>query len=251
MTEDILEKIAASNKILIGLGEEFEEVEYLNKQSEYVDRMKWLLERDRIDLKPYLSDSYLKNDISLLQALKALKAAVDGKDYYIITTLQTGLLDELGFDQNRIVMPCASLDKKQCTDGCNESICEITSDEKREIEQALLHMKIPALGKCSKCGKDMIVNSLYAEKYCESGYLDRWNDYRTWLQGTVNKSLLILELGVNMTYPTVIRLPFEKIAFYNQKAEMFRVNEKLYQMSAELAGKGISIANNAIDWLIK
>ena len=61
--------------------------------------------------------------------------------------------------------------------------------------------------------------------------------------------LLILELGVSLQFPTVIRWPFEKVAFYNQKAFLYRVNEKLYQMTKELSDRGTGIEKNAIDWI--
>ena len=72
-----------------------------------------------------------------------------------------------------------------------------------------------------------------------------------WLQGTLNRKLFILELGVGMRFPTVIRWPFEKAAFYNKRACFCRVNEKLYHLTEELAEKGWGISQNAIDWLLK
>ena len=65
----------------------------------------------------------------------------------------------------------------------------------------------------------------------------------------MNRKLVILELGVGMRFPSVARWPFEKIAFFNKKAEFIRVNGTLYQMSEELADKGISVAQNAVSWL--
>jgi hypothetical protein len=52
-----------------------------------------------------------------------------------------------------------------------------------------------------------------------------------------------------MNLPDVIRWPFEKIAFYNKKSSFFRINESLYQMTKELADKGVSIEKNAIEFL--
>ena len=66
------------------------------------------------------------------------------------------------------------------------------------------------------------------------------------MQGTINKKLCILELGVDLTFPSVIRWPFEKVAFYNQKADFIRVNERLYHMSEELKDKGYNIDKKQI-----
>ena len=95
----------------------------------------------------------------------------------------------------------------------------------------------------------MVLNNIFAEGYNENGYLEQWKVYTKWLQGTVNHRLLVLELGVGMRFPTVVRWPFEKVAFFNNKAAFVRVNEKLYQLSEELAIKGCGIAQNAIAWL--
>lgn len=95
----------------------------------------------------------------------------------------------------------------------------------------------------------MILNTIYAESYNEAGYIEQWQIYTKWLQGTLNRKLLVLELGVGMQFPSVIRWPFEKVAFFNNKASFVRVNERLYQLTAELASKGVGISQNAIEWI--
>ena len=72
-----------------------------------------------------------------------------------------------------------------------------------------------------------------------------WPAYMDWLQGTLHRKLLVLELGVCLTHPNLIRFPFEKAVFYNQKAELIRVHAALSQLPAELNGRGISIAMDA------
>ena len=85
----------------------------------------------------------------------------------------------------------------------------------------------------------------------EEGYLPQWQKYTKWLTLTLNHRLCILELGVGMNLPNVIRWPFEKVAFYNQKASFFRINESLYQIAEDMGDKGIGIEENACDFLMK
>ena len=47
----------------------------------------------------------------------------------------------------------------------------------------------------------------------EEGYQKQWEKYTKWLQGTLNKKLCILELGVELNLPSIIRWPFEKWHF--------------------------------------
>lgn len=72
-----------------------------------------------------------------------------------------------------------------------------------------------------------------------------WDIYLKWLQGTLHKKLLVLELGVGLRYPDLIRFPFEKTVFYNQRAELVRIHDKLFQLPVELKGRGISVEENA------
>ena len=70
-----------------------------------------------------------------------------------------------------------------------------------------------------------------------------------WLQGTLNHKICIIELGVGMKYPSVIRWPFEKTAFFNNKAFFFRIHKKLYHLTEELNAKGRAVAQNPIEFL--
>ncbi len=246
----ILEKINESEKVLIGIGEEFERIEFLNEQEEFVKTMNLLVDYDRIDLKPLLTDIYLEKDDKLKSALRNLYQIVKDKDYYLISTCQTEMFENIGFDAGRVVTPCVNMKLLQCENACDNSLRTMDLNEKDMICQGLKKGEIVEIGTCEACGKKMILNSLYAEKYNEKGYAESWENYRKWLQTTVNKKLTILELGVNLGFPSVIRFPFEKVAFYNQKSCFIRVNEKLYQLSQDLQGKGIPVEKNAIDWLL-
>lgn len=94
------------------------------------------------------------------------------------------------------------------------------------------------------CGSDKTGNVVTNENYDESCYLPQWQKYLKWLQNTLNRKLCILELGVGFKYPSVVRWPFEKTAYLNQKASFIRVSRKFPQLSEELKGKGISISEN-------
>lgn len=123
-------------------------------------------------------------------------------------------------------------------------------------------------------GKNYYINSICIDGYIRESKLDMsrvvelcadyeneesgedaptkdWDRYTKWLTGTLNRKLCILELGVGMNLPNLIRWPFEKIAFYNQKASFFRINETLYQMTEEIGDKGVSIEGNALRFLIE
>ena len=88
-------------------------------------------------------------------------------------------------------------------------------------------------------------------KYNEKSYIETWKDYTTFLSRTLNSNLLILELGVGLEYPTVIRWPFEKVAFINNKAHLVRVHEKLYHHTPEIENKTDSIQMNSVEYILQ
>ena len=46
----------------------------------------------------------------------------------------------------------------------------------------------------------------------------QWDLYNKWLSATLNKKLMLIELGEGFLIPNLIRWPFEKVTFINQKS---------------------------------
>lgn len=78
---------------------------------------------------------------------------------------------------------------------------------------------------------------------------ESWEKYLHWLSFTLNQKLCILELGVGFKNPNVIRFPFEKTCYFNQKSRYIRVNETFPQLSKEIAERGVSIKRNPVAFL--
>ena len=218
MENNILQLIGEADLVLVGIGSEFE-----NKR--------FLIEEDA------------------LQALNHLALVLQKKNYFVVSICTNDIAKKSQLQSDRIVQPCGSATKKQCVNRCEEGLLELNSQEYETLNSEHLEPTDINLGKCPKCGSALVLNTVYTECYDENGYLKDWSRYTKWLQGTLNKRLCILELGVDLSYPSIIRWPFEKVAFYNNKAHFVRVNEKLYHMSEEIKEKGISVSKNAVEWL--
>lgn len=96
------------------------------------------------------------------------------------------------------------------------------------------------------CGSEAAGNVVTNEDYDESIYLSQWEVYTKWLQNTLNHKLCVLELGVGFQYPTVIRFPFEKVVYFNQKARLIRVHSKLSQLTPEVGERGVSVGESPV-----
>ena len=213
---EVMEKIKEAQKVLIGIGKE------------------WALRDDEKDIRfCHLTDP---SQADLKAAYEALYDLIKEKDYYIVTTLTDGAVYEMPFDKNRIVAPCGNIHWRQCSKACTKDIWE----ESEVPDDVCPHCKAPLTG-----------NTIKAETYIEEGYLPRWKDYMKWQTGTINRSLVILELGEGLATPTVMRWPFEKIIYFNRKSRLYRINESFYQLPKEAEERGVSVHENSVRWMLE
>ena len=89
--EEVLEQINSAEKIIIGLGEE------------------WNLAQNRE---------------RLLEAYGVLWNLTKGKDLWVVTTATDGLIYETAFDPHRVTAPCGNIHWFQCSEACTKDIWE-------------------------------------------------------------------------------------------------------------------------------
>ncbi len=253
---DLLERVKDADMVLVGIGEEFNGIKYCKEVPAYTDNAEALAKQIPW-IQPLYRDYILDEKREVIRAaLLKLETILRDKNYFVISTSTNAVVSEIPWKHGYLTMPCGSMTHKQCSNGCQEVLDKVSSEALLQLSELFTGSSqvkesacIQILGTCPKCGAEMVLNNYYHDKYNEAAYLDKWQLYTKWLQGTLNKKLLILELGSEFECPSVMRWPFEKITFYNQKAEMIRVNERLYQLTEELKGKGQGIPKNAIEWL--
>lgn len=255
--EQMLEKIQDAELVLVGLGEDFDNfLEGMQDCSELTAFMERISEdRELHWLNSYVEAVYLRKyaDERKKSAYQVLERLLADKNYFVISTCMDDYIYDTNINKEKIVTPCGGYQALQCEEGCEHTVYDVPQGLVESIYESITtgqdtqSMKVPV---CPVCGKPMIFNNKRAGNYVEAGYLPQWQKYTGWLQGTVNKRLCVLELGVGMKYPNVIRWPFEKIVYFNQKACIFRVHSKLYQLTEEIKDKGYKIAEKPIDFLI-
>lgn len=238
MKEQLQDAVIQADKILIGIGNEFQE-KYTGLQDETFKR----IEKENPLLAAYQKISFLQDheDEHIIQAYNNLYELVKEKDFFILSTCTDDRIYHTNLPADKIVTPCGGFRFLQCSENCSDELLPVTSKMIKEKELVL----------CPHCGKTVCFNQINAPVYNENGYMEQWSVYRKWLQGTINRKLCIVELGVLMDFPSVIRWPFEKIATYNQKSSFFRINETLYQLPKEISNNGNAKKENAVTFLEK
>lgn len=255
---EICEQVRESELVLVGLGEEFqydwhiliEDERYHEIEEEIGDNEEyvWII--------PFLQKMVLRrmHQDRWRDAYRNLRKILEGKNYFVVSLCMDDYIYDAGLIEDRIVTPCGGFRRMQCDNNCSHMLSDIPEecyDKVLEYYEKKLPVEELHEPVCDKCGGKLRFNQIGVSRYAEEGYLKHWNDYIKWLQGTVNKKLCVLELGVGMEYPSIIRFPFEKVVFYNRKAHMYRVHRTLYQMGEGMEGRGIGIAENPIDFLLE
>lgn len=244
----IKERLAGCEKVLIGLGEE------------------WKVARGDEE-----------QEKKIRQAYEALYGMLRDKDYFIVTMATDAVIfdtplgsseepvldgtseseavleaDEATMEKlnrlfpvrekqaetrlQRITAPCGNETWRQCSEGCTKDIWE-----PGEIPDDI----------CPHCGAPLTGNTIEAQPYIEEGYLSQWMHYNQWLAGTLGHELLVLELGVGFSKPSVIRFPFEKTAYFNQKAYLCRVHRRFPQVPKKLEGRAAGVEEDSVLWILK
>ena len=223
-----------ADMILVGIGENFQDK---FEGIEIAD------EKNITILEDYARKKYLdSNPVSdVTDAYDKLAKLLEGKNYFILTLCTDDKIYRSNLKADRIVAPCGSYSYLQCEEVCTENIYSV-----EEYRSKLENEEEPL---CPNCGKKLVMNRIGVKKYSEEGYLKKWNIYMKCLQGSLNKNIRILELGVGMKYPSVIRWPFEKVTHINNKARFMRVHKQLFQLTEDIRDKGTSIEENPIDFL--
>lgn len=245
--EELRSKVQDAECVLIGIGEEFhEEFSQIGLHPELVKLLEQIDGKEELEwIIPFLEKKYLDEEAysDKITAYQNLFELVKDKNYFIVTTCIDGKIEKAGFDLNRIVQPCGNYTYLQCSQKCNVSLYEAKEymdSVISNIKQDKMQMPV-----CPDCGEPLVFNQVMNGHYVEEGYLPQWEKYTKWLSATLNRKLCILELGVGMEFPTIIRSPFEKVGFFNQKASFFRINENNADIPEDMGEKGISIPMNA------
>ena len=270
--EQLEQIVFDADMVVVGLGEEW----VLNEKN-ILDDLKeknaklWEIfsvaekEKQYQKLLPFLTAYYYEKYVpeNLKRAYENMLKLLEGKNYFIVSLSIDSYLKKIGFKENRYVNPCGTYEKIQCKAGCEQTLKSseelfgkiqdwlentLNTDRDGQSVNLLLDKGLEIFDNihCEKCGADIGFNCLDSNKYLEEGYLEQWQFYMKWLQGTLNKKLVVIEAGAGMKLPSVIRWPFEKTVFYNQKANMVRIHQKYYQVNEEIAERSYGCKYNSV-----
>ncbi|MCX4303223.1 MAG: hypothetical protein OSJ66_04365 [Clostridia bacterium] len=134
----------------------------------------------------------------------------------------------------------------QCSGACHNKIYDATNMVKEMIEKTK-NCKIPTelVPTCPVCGKKMDNNLRKNDYFVQD---DNWykqnENYNKFLENAKNKKVVLLELGVGFNTPSIIRFPFEEMAYRNDNWNLVRINKDNGNTFLDIGNKSIIIEDD-------
>lgn len=146
-----------------------------------------------------------------------LREAMREKDWFVITTNVDAQFEKAGFDPDRIFAVQGDYGLNQCAQGCHDRLYP-----NRELVENILAAtgegdptRAPSslVPRCPVCDGPMAVHLRIDSAFVEDA---AWHAAQTcylrFAEGMREKRTVLLELGVGWNTPSIIRLPFERLA---------------------------------------
>lgn len=253
--DSLIDAVNEAEIILIGIGEEwtpsYEDI--LSDKSVLTGLEKLSALDNQNIMMSSLQKMYYESFHSeqLKKAYHNLFQLCGSKDYFLISLNVDRYPELAGFEKERCVYPCGNMDYLQCDMNCHNELLPVQSTYQNihNIIKGKMQCSEFYEEKCPYCGGMLVYNTMEAKNYCEGGYLEQWEAYMKFLQKTINRKLCILELGVSMRFPGVIRNAFEKTTYYNQKAKMFRIHQTLADVPQNMEQKVYAKCENSVAYI--
>lgn len=186
-----------------------------------------------------LLNRWLPPALPLYQRLFEL---VKDKDYFVITTNVDAQFYKAGFAPERIFAVQGDYGKLQCAKGCHDRLYDNESLVRRmATEQKDCRIPSSLVPKCPVCGGEMEVN-IRKDVYFvqDKAWYATEGRYEDFYDKACGKRTVLLELGVGYNTPTIIRFPFERMAYENKGVFLVRMNTQYPDAIPENAKKTLS-----------
>jgi len=177
------------------------------------------------------------------KAYKALYKIVQYKPHFVLSTNTDGQFLKSGFIHDEICSPQGDLAYFQCSRPCNN----IIYPNEKMIKAMLLNilpdefrLPIEHIPRCPHCGDYLVPNIRTGNNFVEKPWIKNYAKLNGIISVCKRKNILLLELGVGVNTPGIIRYPFEQLAIKRKNTTLFRINLNMDHLTL------LSKAKNAV-----
>lgn len=189
---------------------------------------------------------YNRYDTDAGKAYLELLQLVKNKNYFILTTNVDHQFQLAGFDKQRLFYTQGDYGLWQCSKPCHQKIYDNEETVRKMIVQQK-NMRIPTqlIPHCPKCGRPMTMNLRCDDTFVQGeGWYAAANRYQDFIRRYRNSHILLLELGVGMNTPVIIKYPFWRMTSENPNAVYCSINLSESICPPEIKVQSICISND-------
>jgi NAD-dependent SIR2 family protein deacetylase len=176
---------------------------------------------------------------------------VKDKDYFVLTTNVDHCFQKAGVDKARLFYTQGDYGLFQCSLPCHRRTYDNEETILRMVREQR-NMRVPTglLPVCPKCGAPMTMNLRSDDTFVEDlGWNEAASRYVNFVQAHANKRLLLLELGVGMNTPSIIKYPFWRLTAQNPNAAYVCVNFGEAECPKQIEDRAIVVNADVADVL--
>ena len=190
---------------------------------------------------------HIRYEPAALKSYLDLFNIVSSKDYFICTTNVDCQLNKAGFNEKSIFAPQGNYGFFQCEKPCSQDVYDNENMIKAMIENMVSPFEIrnEDIPLCPKCGKHLMPNLRCDHRFVEQPHIKNQTMYVEYVNNTLDKKLVLLELGVGYNTPVIIRYPFEAITLKHPHATLIRINLSDADVSESITKKSICIQEDS------
>ncbi|MDO4323592.1 MAG: Sir2 silent information regulator family NAD-dependent deacetylase [Lachnospiraceae bacterium] len=199
---------------------------------------------------------YNRYDLPAGKPYKDLLELVKNKDYFVLTTNVDHQFQLAGFDKKRLFYTQGDYGLWQCSKACHDTTYD-NEDAVREMVAEQSDMRIPTrlIPRCPVCGAPMTVNlrsdNLFVQ---DKGWYAAAKRYENFIGRYERRHILLLELGVGLNTPAIIKYPFWQMTAQNIRAVYACINQGDAYCPQEIADRAVCIngdINSVLDALLR
>ena len=182
----------------------------------------------------HINYSYISREP--LEAYQNLLKIVKDKNYFVITTNVDGQFLKSGFAKEKVFEVQGSYGKIQCSIPCHNKLYDDTKLVK-EMLKSKDNLKVDTnlVPYCPICHQKMEINIRKDDSFVEdSNWHQLYNAYKNFINSNIDKKLVLIELGVGFNTPSIIRFPFERLAYEYENVTLIRINDRYTDITYEL-----------------
>ena len=160
---------------------------------------------------------YLKEPGSVYQDLLTL---VRDKDYFVLTTNVDHCFQRARFDKQRLFYTQGDYGLWQCATPCHQAAYDNHDQVVAMVaQQHDRHIPAELVPRCPRCGGWMTTNLRADDTFVQDpGWYTAAKRYQTFASEAAQSRTLLLELGVGMNTPAIIKYPFWRMTYHNPQA---------------------------------